>query len=32
MIGGGVLAVILMFIVMIEEAKHKAKIGDTYGN
>ena len=31
MIGGGILAIILLFIVMIEEGKHKAKIGDTYG-
>ena len=31
MIGGGVIAVILLFIVMIEEGKHKAKLGDTYG-
>lgn len=32
MIAGGVLAILLMFITMIEESKHKAKIGDTYGN
>ncbi|AHG76731.1 glycerol-3-phosphate transporter [Mannheimia bovis] len=31
MITGGVLAVLLMFIVMIEEGKHKAKLGDHYG-
>ncbi|QLB18079.1 glycerol-3-phosphate transporter [Mannheimia granulomatis] len=31
MIGGGVLAVLLTFIVMIEEGKHKAKLGDHYG-
>lgn len=31
MIASGVIAVILMFIVMVEEASHKAKIGDTYG-
>ena len=31
MIGGGVLAVLLLFIVMVEEGKHKAKLGDTYG-
>ena len=31
MIGGGVLAVLLLFIVMVEEGKHKANLGDTYG-
>ncbi|WGE88448.1 glycerol-3-phosphate transporter [Actinobacillus equuli subsp. haemolyticus] len=31
MITGGVLAVILMLIVMLEEGKHKAKLGDHYG-
>ena len=31
MIGGGILAVLLLFIVMVEEGKHKAKLGDTYG-
>ena len=31
MIGGGVLAVLLLLIVMVEEGKHKAKLGDTYG-
>ncbi|AIZ79218.1 glycerol-3-phosphate transporter [Actinobacillus equuli subsp. haemolyticus] len=31
MITGGVLAVLLMLIVMLEEGKHKAKLGDHYG-
>ena len=31
MIAGGVLAVLLMLIVMLEEGKHKAKLGDHYG-
>jgi len=31
MIGGGILAVLLLFIVMVEEGKHKARLGDTYG-
>ncbi|QLB20818.1 glycerol-3-phosphate transporter [Vespertiliibacter pulmonis] len=31
MIAGGVLAVLLLLLTTIEEAKHKAKIGDTYG-
>ncbi|WP_304335515.1 glycerol-3-phosphate transporter [Conchiformibius steedae] len=31
MIGGGVLAVLLLFITMLEEGRHKAKLGDHYG-
>ncbi len=31
MIGGGVLAILLTFIVMVEEGKHKAKLEDHYG-
>lgn len=31
MIAGGVLAVLLMFITMIEEGKHKARLNDHYG-
>ena len=31
-IAGSVLACILLLITMIEEGKHKAKLGDTYGN
>lgn len=31
MIAGGILAVVLLFIVMLEEGKHKAKLGDHYG-
>ncbi|PVX39251.1 OPA family glycerol-3-phosphate transporter-like MFS transporter [Pasteurella langaaensis DSM 22999] len=31
MITGGILSIILMLIVMLEEGKHKAKLGDHYG-
>ncbi len=31
MITGGVLAILLMFIVMIQEGKHKAQLGEHYG-
>lgn len=31
MITGGILAVLLMLIVMLEEGKHKAKLGEHYG-
>ncbi len=31
MIAGGVLAVLLMFITMLEEGKHKAKLEDSDG-
>lgn len=31
MIAGGVLAVLLMLIVMLEEGKHKARLEDSYG-
>ncbi|OOR98545.1 glycerol-3-phosphate transporter [Haemophilus paracuniculus] len=32
MIAGGVLAILLMFITMVEEGKHKAKLENHYGN
>lgn len=31
MIAGGILAILLMFITMLEEGKHKAKLEDSYG-